>query len=82
MVPLGIPPFSGGIPPGTHLGSQVGLVGSHLLFLPGKAIYMQTTSEFDFFTCSFAEDLQFCLILAQICSYEHIIIQAVLSVTS
>ena len=25
----------GGIPPGTHLGSQVGLAGSHLIFLPG-----------------------------------------------
>ena len=30
-----IPPEKGGIPPGTHLGSQVGLAGSHLIFLPG-----------------------------------------------
>ena len=29
------PPEKGGILPGTHLGSQVGLAGSHLIFLPG-----------------------------------------------
>ena len=35
IIPGGIPPEKGGIPPGTHLGSQVGLAGSHLIFLPG-----------------------------------------------
>ena len=35
IIPPGIPPEKGGIPPGTHLGSQVGLAGSHLIFLPG-----------------------------------------------
>ena len=34
-IPGGIPPISGGIPPGINLGSQVGLAGSRLTFLPG-----------------------------------------------
>ena len=34
-IPSGIPLKKGGIPPGTHLGSQLGLAGSHLTFLPG-----------------------------------------------
>ena len=35
-IPGGIPPISGGIPPGINLGSQVGLAGSRLTFLPGE----------------------------------------------
>ena len=34
-IPGGIPSISGGIRPGINLGSQVGLAGSRLTFLPG-----------------------------------------------
>ena len=39
-IPSGIPLKKGGIPPGRHLGSQLGLAGSHLIFLPGMLMLM------------------------------------------
>ena len=45
-IPLGITPEKGGIPPGTHLGSQVGSAGSHLIFLPGFDRYAFVSNIF------------------------------------
>ena len=46
-IPGGIPPISGGIPPGINLGSQVGLAGSRLTFLPGMSLGVKSHSLAD-----------------------------------